>query len=145
MYLHRILNLESSDPVYEAFVNLKAFAAAGEINWWTDVKEALRKFALPTDLEEIRTLGKEAFRKRVNESVTEVALNWLLSEAQSLKKTKNLQYKSLHLQEYLRCMFPNQSKLIFKARSRTLDIKEHRSYKYDNLVCRGCGFRRGTP
>ena len=32
----------------------------------------------------------------------------------------------------------NLSKLIFKARSKTLDIKEHKKWKFQDLLCVGC-------
>ena len=36
-------------------------------------------------------------------------------------------------------LYPSQSKVIFKWRSKTLDIKSHLTYKYEDLLCRGCG------
>ena len=34
--------------------------------------------------------------------------------------------------------FPDQARIVFKWRSKTLDMKRHSTYKYSNLVCRGC-------
>jgi hypothetical protein len=36
-------------------------------------------------------------------------------------------------------LYPSQSKVIFQARSKTLDIKEHRQYKFTDMKCRKCG------
>ena len=36
-------------------------------------------------------------------------------------------------------MYPNQAKIVFKCRSKTLDIKTHLTYKYKDSVCRKCG------
>ena len=36
-------------------------------------------------------------------------------------------------------VYPGQSKILFQCRSRTLDIKDHRAYKFDDRRCRGCG------
>ena len=35
-------------------------------------------------------------------------------------------------------MYPKQARIICQARSKSLDIKEHRSYKYTDLSCRKC-------
>ena len=58
------------------------------------------------------------------------------------KQTKiaNLQYNSLCIQEYL--LDGNRSteisKIIFKARGRNIDIKEHKRWKYNDNICVGC-------
>ena len=139
MYLHRILNLEESDPVYITFQNMKCFAKAGEENWWSEVEIALRKYSLPTDLDEIREHKKERFRKMVNQAVEDFAFKELTEECKGLKKTSCLAYESLKLQDYLKKMYPNQAKIVFKCRSKTLDIKTHLTYKYKDSVCRKCG------
>ena len=51
---------------------------------------------------------------------------------------ENMPHDSLHLQEYLIKLFPHQSRVIFKCRSGTVDIKTHFTHKYKDLVCRGC-------
>ena len=35
-------------------------------------------------------------------------------------------------------MYPSQSKILFKCRSKTLDIKTHLTYKYKDTLCRKC-------
>ena len=139
MYLHRILQLDNTDPVYKVFVNMQAFQKAGEENWWSGVAKALADYNLPTDLEAIRSMSKDGFRKLVNESITEIAFNCLLSECKAQKKTSNLEYTSLKLQEYLTVMYPNQSRTILKCRSKTVDLKTHLTYKYKDKACRKCG------
>ena len=58
------------------------------------------------------------------------------------KQTKmvNLNYSKLGIQEYLLDENENTeiSKLIFKARGRNLDIKEHKRWKYSDNLCVGC-------
>jgi hypothetical protein len=138
MYLHRILNLEESDPVYITFRNMMSFAKAGEENWWSEIEAALEKYNLPTDLDEVKELTKDKFKEKVNEAVTGFAFTSLVTECQSLRKTANISYKSFKVQEYLTTMYPNQSKVVFKCRSQTLDIKAHLTYKYKDKLCRRC-------
>ena len=61
-----------------------------------------------------------------------------MKEKQS--KMANLKYDSLEIQNYLVDGNKNTklSKLIFKARSLTLDIKLQKKWKYEGTICVGC-------
>ena len=48
-------------------------------------------------------------------------------------------------QKYLSVLYPSQARVIFKWRSKTLDIKSHLTYKYEDLVCRLCGVEEENP
>ena len=52
----------------------------------------------------------------------------------------NIHYEKLEIQEYLLSgdRNINISKLIFKARVNTLDIKTHKKWKYSHTLCSGC-------
>ena len=55
------------------------------------------------------------------------------------KKILDIQYSKLQIQEYLADGDRTDiSKLIFKARGKTLDIKLHNKWKYDDILCSGC-------
>ena len=62
-----------------------------------------------------------------------------------MKKTANLQYKELKVQEYLSQLYPSQARLVFKWRSKTLDLKTHLTYKYSDKSCRICKSNDETP
>ena len=47
--------------------------------------------------------------------------------------------------DYLSVLHRSQSKIVFKWRCQTLDIKSHSTYKYDDLTCRGCGVENEDP
>ena len=55
-----------------------------------------------------------------------------------MRKTSNLEYK---IQEYLLEGNKNTetSKVIFKARGQTLEIKTQKQWKYNDILCVGCG------
>ena len=57
-----------------------------------------------------------------------------------MNKTKEdyRQYSKLQMQEYLADRNTDISKLIFKASGKTLDIKFHKKWKYDDILCSGC-------
>jgi len=118
MYLHRILQLEPTDPVWKLFWDLKRMSDAGEKNWWSGVEPLLHKYSLPHDLNEIKLMSKDSYARKVKAAVTSVALSQLVAECQSLKKTASLQYKELKVQEYLTQLFPSQARIVFKWRSK---------------------------
>ena len=63
-----------------------------------------------------------------------------MSKRGNIKKPSNIHYDDLKLQEYFidgNCK-KNISKLIFKARSQTLDIKTQQKWKYADKICIGC-------
>ena len=144
MFLHRILNLNEDDPVHKMFENQVRMAEAGEENWWSGVKILLPKYNITVTQDEIKNMSKAKFRWMVKKEVERVAFEHLQLECSNLKKTVNLKYEKLQLQPYLRKLYPNQSKILFKIRSCTLDIKSHSSYKYKDLVCRRCGKEEET-
>ena len=138
-YLYRITQLETDDPVYQASVFLRNQNELGEKNWWTGINKILEKYSINKTTEEIKEMGKDAYRAHVNASVEKVALEELVTECTSKKKTSNAIYYSLKTQPYLTELYPSQAKIIFKCRSGTLDIKSNLTYKYDDLLCRKCG------
>ena len=75
--------------------------------------------------------------KKLVKSKSKVAgLKYLLAEKSKQTKISHIIYSSLEMQEYFVGGYCNTiiSKLIFKARSKTLDIKEQKKWKYDVLV-----------
>ena len=128
MYLHKILLLPDEDPVHQMFTNIVEFAERGESNWWSQVKPLLTKYGLPQNLDEIKSLSKGTFKGVVNRAVTDAVFEDLRSECASLKKTANLLYEKFELQGYLKELYPNQARVILKARCKTLDLKTHNTY-----------------
>ena len=144
MYLYRITQLETDDPVYQASVFLRSQNELGEKNWWTGINKILEKYSINKTTEEIKEMGKDAYRAHVNASVEKVAFEELVAECTSKKKTSNTIYSSLKTQPYLTELYPSQAKILFKCRSGTLDIKSNLTYKYDDLLCRKCGIEDET-
>ena len=76
----------------------------------------------------------------MKKSVTE-----LVAECRGLKKTATLEYDCLKLQDYFSYLYQSQARVVFKWRSRTLDVKSHLTYKYKDTVCRGCLIEAEDP
>jgi hypothetical protein len=68
------------------------------------------------------------------------ALKYLKNEQLKQKKIVDINYSKLQMQEYLADgdRNTNVSKMIFKARGKTLDIKMHKKWKFDDKLCSGC-------
>ena len=89
--------------------------------------------------EEISNISRSKFKALVDTSVQDFALKELNSENASKSKSKQLSYTSLKLLSYLQNLFPSKSRTIFKCRSKTLDIKDHKPFKFKDRLCRRCG------
>ena len=88
----------------------------GETNWWTDVEKLLEKY-IGKGVWEVKEMSKGEYRSLVNSSIEKAALEELITECMSKKKTSSLTYESLKTQEYLKKLYPNQARVIFKCRS----------------------------
>ena len=72
---------------------------------------------------------------------TEAAgLKYLQAQIKKQTKASNIEYCDLRIQEYFigGLCNKNLSKLIFKARSQSLDIKTQQKWKYADSICIGC-------
>ena len=72
---------------------------------------------MSVDENEILTMSKFCYKKLIKSAIYTVALHELISEFQSLSKTKNLSYSTVMLQKYLKEMSPSLAMIIFQARS----------------------------
>ena len=135
-FLHHILNLKDDDPVKTMYLNMKQLP--GEKNWCNCVGELLRTYNISLSEEEIKTKTKGSFKRMIKKAITQTALTNLQEEISNQKKTSSLIYTKLKTQDYLTKLFPWQSKLVSRTRSKTLDIKTHQKFKYKDSLCRWC-------
>ena len=86
-------------------------------------------------------MSKYQFKRIVKQKTAETAFQYLLSEKNKQSKISHIKYKRLEIQEYLCEGNKNieTSKVIFKARGKTLDIKSQKKWKYEDNICVGCG------
>lgn len=136
-FLYHILELDDEDPVKKVWRNQTNLPDHG--NWWCGVKELMQRYSLLLNEEDIKNMAKDTFKKKVKSAVTNQAYKDLTNECKLKKKTSNLRYEKLETQKYIKVMYPGAAKIIFKCRAKTLNIKEHMTYKYNDSVCRWCG------
>ena len=90
--------------------------------------------------EEIEEMTERRLKNLVKDKTEKAAFRYL--EKEKLKQTKitTMQHKKLEIQDYFidgNCNI-KLAKLIFKARSQTLDVKMQKKWKYADLTCIGC-------
>ena len=101
----------------------------------------LDRLDIDLSFEEISNWSNYRFKKLVKQKTSPAAFSYLLEEKNKQSKISDLVYERFEIQEYL--LEGNQnteiSKIIFKARGQTLDIKTQKKWKYEDLLCVGCG------
>ena len=87
-----------------------------------------------------------SFKKLVKTKTSAAGFKYLQGQKERQTKTVQIQYDELKIQEYFvngHCR-KQLSKLIFKARSKTVDIKMQQKWKYADNICIGCKTREET-
>ena len=137
-FLHHIIHLKEDDPVQKLWRYQTALPEYN--NWWSGVKKLMTKYAVDMTEDEIKNMTKESFKEKVKKAVEKVVFEELKEECKNKKKTEKIVYTEFGRQTYLTQMYPNLSKIIFKCRSKTINIKEYMQYKFkDENHCRWCG------
>ena len=138
-FIHHILTLEKSDPVYKMYIELKSFEQ--EINWASDVKQLFEKYDLSSfGDDEIRCMSKDSWKAIVKKNVEDFWFNSLVQECAGLKKTQCLRYDVLKCQDYLLTMSPLDAQIIFRLRTRSVSCKGNMSSSHRaDMSCRLCG------
>ena len=136
-FLHHIINLTEEDPVKKVWRN--QMQLPDHRNWWCDVKQLMEKYSLQLTEEEIAGMSKDAFKIKVKKAVRDYAFEMLKTDCQSKSKTQHMKYEEFKTQEYIKKMYPDDAKIVFRCRSKTLNIKQHTMYQNRSLECRWCG------
>ena len=135
-FLHHIVNLDETDPVYCLYQNMKRLP--GEKNWYNDVLRTSTMYGIDIDEDRLKSISKELFKTTVKSSIRQFAFDDLTTQCASQSKTCDLKYSSFQTQPYLSKLYPSQGKTILKCRAKCLKIKTHRPFQFPNKVCRWC-------
>ena len=123
IYLQYILQQDKDSMLYKVF---EATAQNPLKNDFLKICEKyLQRLKINLSFEEIEKMSKMSFKKLVKEKTKEVALKYLIQQKNSQSKISMMNYEKLEIQEYLLDGNKNTklSKLIFKARGKSLEIK----------------------
>ena len=141
-FLHHILHLEPNDPVHVLYQQMKCFP--GEANWLNDVLRSAAMYSIDVNEEILKSITKETFKGTVKSAIQAHAFQKLKEECSSQSKTRTVVYNEFKCQPYLSHLYPSEAKTILKCRGRCLRIKTHRSYLFQNKVCRWCNLEDET-
>ena len=131
----------------------KVFQATCENMIKDDFVQTCIKYLETLDIQlsfkEIEEMSVWSFKKLVKQKSKVAALKYLLekkNEPNKQLKISHIIYEDLEMQQYLLDGNRNTkiSQLIFKARTKTLDIKIWKRWKYDDDLCVGCNEKPET-
>ena len=94
-------------------------------------KKYMKILGIEFSFEEIEKMSKASFKKVVKEKTKQAAYKYLIGQKSKQSKISDIKYSKLEMQSYLAegDRDARLSKLIFKARGRTLDIKMDKKWK----------------
>ena len=137
-FLYHVLSLESDDPVRQVYLNQLKYEF--EPNWANEVRDLRAKYQLSVSDAEIKSLSKDEWKNMVLEAVTKHVLIVLNTEKNSKKHSAYPDATELVCQQYFSVLNGEYACVLFSVRARVADIKEFRSYRYDedDHTCRTC-------
>ena len=105
------------------------------------MKKDLEFLNIKLSSREIAEYSKSAFKKLVKDSVKGKAFSELLIKQREHSKGREIVYRDLGLQEYLKSHSPlsiEEKQFLFAARTRGLDLKNNFKQGKKDLMCRLC-------
>ena len=110
-----------------------------EINWGNEVLGLRKKYNLLLKDENIKNMSERDSKSFAKSSVYREAFLQLRVELSMNKKTSHLSYSKLCTKHYLKQLPPSLTRVVFRAKTRMLDIKTNYKNKYcENLKCPFC-------
>ena len=104
------------------------------------VKESLQEFGFSENLVYLENTKPEHFKEMIKERSVKLSLKLLREKKEKHSKMKNLQYKNLQMQEYLKDNSTSleTKRMLFKWRTHTENFKLNYKNNHDNLNCEIC-------
>ena len=130
--IYQILKATQDNPLKNDFVST--------------CKKYMKILKIEISFEDIGKMTKNRFKNVLKEKTRQAAYKYLLEQKSKQSKISDIKYSKLKMQPYLAegDRDISLSKLIFKARGRTLDIKMDKKWKYDDKSCSGCKINEET-
>ena len=139
LFLHYLLQQDKNSMIFQV---LKATRENPANN---DFVKTCQKYLDILDIqltfEELGNMSKWSVKKLVNVKISDAAFKYLIDIQVKQSKISHIKYDELSIQEYLLDGNRNTevAKFVYKARSKTLDIKTQKSWKFKDKLCIGCG------
>ena len=138
MFLHHIIT-RKEDVLIKKFFSAQC-REPRKNDWCETVKRDLDDLELNYEFDDIKKLSKKAWLKRVKEGCKSKAFEDLTDKQIDNSKGSNIGYGSLNMRDYLKTKNINKSQaiLLFKIRTRMLNVKNNFKNGNLDLSCRVC-------
>ena len=137
LFLQYILKENKESMMRKVFDALKQDSRKGDFIHLTNCDRETLNLNF-TDFE-IENMSKWCWKKILNKEVKKIAFSELLNENLTKEKTRDIHFDDLEISNYLKENERSSlSKLIFKIRSQTLNIKSWQPWNYSNNSCVKC-------
>ena len=116
-------------------------------DWVKTVQEDLEDIDLDISFNDIKRQSKESFKNLVKGKIKTAAFAYLTKLQATKSKSKNIDYKCLELQSYLKPgndMTIQEKCFVFQARSRYVPVKCNFKIGLNDLKCRQCDLEDET-
>ena len=134
VFLHHVLTLPKSDPVYKLYEKQKLLKY--EKNWANNINSLLLTYSLES--EDVTSMSKLCWKNKVVASITSFAFKTLQQACLNQTKTYMHTYESLTQQQYITTYPPRLASFIFKLRGRSLNCRDNHHSSNKSLMCRLC-------
>ena len=140
-YLHYIARCNEDKMLKKFFKTMKENPSQDD--WSVTVSADMKEVKVMEDLEYLKGISEEKFKKMVKLSVCDHALDQLNEEKFSHSKMDNLVYTELKIQNYLISeeMSVSQKRNIFHFRTRMADFGQHFPAGFHTIPCKMFGLQ----
>ena len=137
-YLHYLVKLDKTEMLSKFFV--AQWDNPGSKDWTLEARKNLIELGLPTELDAIKKMSKNAFKKFVKKHATKFEFMRLLRIKENKSKLTNLFYAEFKLQEYLLLKNMNacQAKALFKFRVKMAPFGQNFKGGQEIVLCPFC-------
>ena len=138
MYLWKLLHVDKSELIFRIYRSQKNAPNAGD--WVKLVDNDKKVLNLDMSDEEIEEISKNKFKKIVETKIDIFALQQLNALKSKHSKSQYLQSSSFKTAGYLidDRFSKSESQLLFKLRSKTLNVKQNFENQHSNNLCETC-------
>ena len=139
MYWWHICNRNANELIHRVYLSQRLSPSHGD---WVKLLDYDRnELGITLADEDMQTVGKETFKKFVKKKVKQKLVRQILEGKSKKSKSAKLDCVDIKTAEYLSDtrFTTKQKQILFKLRSRTLDVKENFKFQYTNLWCETCG------
>ena len=90
--------------------------------------------------DQIALIKKNIFKKLIRKKIKILALDYLQNLKMKHSKVKEIQYETFEIQQYMlhRDFSNNDKELLFKLRTRMINVKSNFRNQYENVLCQLC-------